>query len=412
MRLFVWEIRKILKPRRTRLLLAAAFLMAAITAYLPVSFESINRPGEQGSVVELNGLEAIRFKQGYYKETAGEMTGQRLADMLRTYQSYVQKYGTLDDIPLDVYIERIMAVRPAINRLAECFADSKTGMALDVMAIDPEEVEQHFYEKCVSHLDDIMALEQKEHPAAGRFAAGQYSGVTTPFWQYFGISRDAFDYTTLYLLVLSILCTAIAAPVFANEYQTGSDSILRCTKYGRMHLAVLRILAACTVCIAVFLPGMALHLSILNLAFGTDCLRTSVQMLFSVISLTDLDLGQLQMVLVLAGLLSILSVVSFTLYLSARCRDSLTVLLLSMVILLFPAFASGAFGGHTWLTALLPSAGIGMQNSFLYQVCDLYFLHAGSASFWTPYVILVSAAAEIPVFLFLAVRSYCRHQVG
>jgi len=60
----------------------------------------------------------------------------------------------------------------------------------------------------------------------------------------------------------------------------------------------------------------------------------------------------------------------------------------------------------------LLSAGIGMQNNFLYQLVNFNYLHIGQMSFWTPYVILVSAAIEIPVFLALAVRSYCKHQVA
>ena len=131
-------------------------------------------------------------------------------------------------------------------------------------------------------------------------------------------------------------------------------------------------------------------------------------MLFSVINLPDMNLGQLQVVLVLAGLISVLAVVSCTFCLSARCRDSLTVLFISMVLLFLPIFAYGALG-DTWIGGILPSAGIGMKNNFLYQLCDFNFLHIGKMSFWTPYVILISAAVEIPVFLFLAVRFYCRH---
>ncbi len=149
---------------------------------------------------------------------------------------------------------------------------------------------------------------------------------------------------------------------------------------------------------------------ILNLAFGTDCLKTSFQMLFSVINLPNINLGQLQIILALAGLLSVLATVSCTLFLSARCRDSLTVLLISIVVLFLPIFAYGALG-DTWIGEVLPSAGIGMKNNILYQLCDFNFLHVGEMSFWTPYVILVSAAVEIPLFLTLAVRSYCKHQV-
>lgn len=412
MRLFRLELKRIMKSRRTLALLAVALFMSVVMAYLPVSFESINRPGENGEVIELDGLPAIRFKRDYYEKTAGDITPQKLAEALRTYQSYVNEYGTLNDVPLDIYIENIMAVRPMLKGLTEAFADPKTGIGADLMDIDPDEVEQHFYEKCVSHLDDVMNLEQKDYETAGRFAADKYTGVGQPFYLYPGMSRDAFDYTTLYILVLSILCVAIAAPVFANEYQTGSDSILRCTKYGRIKLAVTRILAACCIFIVVFVLGMSLHLSILNLAFGTGCLKTSFQMLFSVINLPDINLGQLQIILVLAGLLSVLATISCTLFLSARCRDSLTVLLISIVVLFLPIFAYSAFAGASWISTVLPSAGIGLQNNFLYQLYNFNFLHIGEASFWTPYVILISAAVEIPVFLFLAVRSYCKHQVA
>lgn len=410
MRLFRLEVKRIMKSRRTLTLLAAALLMSIVMAYLPISFESINRPGENGKIIELDGLPAIQFKRDYYEKTAGNITPQKLAEALRTYQSYVKEYGTLNDVPLDIYIENIMAIRPMLKGLIEAFADPKTGIGADLMDIDPDEVEQYFYEKCVSHLDDTMNLEQKEYPTAGQFATDKYANVDQPFYLYPGMSRDAFDYTTLYILVLSILCVAIAAPIFANEYQTGGDSILRCTKYGRMKLAVMRILAACCIFTVIFILGMSLHLSILNLAFGTDCLKTSFQMLFSVINLPNMNLGQIQIVLVFAGLLSVLATISFTLFLSARCKDSVTVLLISMLILFLPIFAYGALG-DTGIVGILPSAGIGMKNNFLYQLCDFNFLHVVGMSFWTPYVILISAAVELPIFLLLTIRAYCKHQV-
>lgn len=412
MRLFRLEVKRIIKSRRTLVLLAAALLMSVVMAYLPISFESINRPGENGEVIELDGLPAIKFKRDYYEKTAGNVTPQRLAEALRTYQSYVKEYGTLNDVPLDIYIENIMAIRPMLKGLTEAFADPKTGIGADLMDINPDEVEQHFYEKCVSHLDDIMNLEQKEYPTARQFAADKYANVEQPLYLYPGMSRDAFDYTTLYILVLSILCVAIAAPIFANEYQTGSDSILRCTKYGRIKLAVMRILAACCIFTVIFILGMSLHLSILNLAFGTDCLKTSFQMLFSVINLPNMNLGQVQIILVFAGLLSVLATISFTMFLSARCKDSVTALLISIMVLFLPIFAYSAFAGASWISTVLPSAGIGLQNNFLYQLYNFNFLHIGGASFWTPYVIVISAVIELPVFLFLAIYTYCRHQVA
>ena len=83
MRLFCLEVKRIMKSRRTIILLTAALLLAVIMAYLPISFESINRPGDNGSVVELNGMEAIQFKREYRQDTYGDVTPQKIADALR-----------------------------------------------------------------------------------------------------------------------------------------------------------------------------------------------------------------------------------------------------------------------------------------------------------------------------------------
>ena len=412
MRLYRLEIKRVLKARRTLILLAVALIMSVVMAYLPIMFESINRPNADGTVTELDGIEAIRFKRTYYSETYGTVTPQKVADALQSYQSIVKEYGSLDDVPLDIYIEHILAIRPLLKGLTEAFGDPATGMAADIMEIDPDEVVQSYYEKCAAHLKDVMENEKKDYPTAWQQANKKYVELEKPFQLYYGISRDAFDYVELYIFILSILCIAIAAPVFAGEYQTGSDSILRCTKYGRAKLAITKILASGSIFVVVFAFGMTIHLLISDLAFGMDCLKSSFQMLFSIINLPNLNLGQLQVILALMGLLSMLASVSFTLFLSAKCKDSLTVLLVSLVILLLPTFVYSALASATWISTILPSAGIGMQNNFLYQLINFNYLHIGEMSFWTPYIILISAVIEVPVFLFLSIRSYCKHQVA
>ena len=209
MRLFCLEVKRIMKSRRTIILLTAALLLAVIMAYLPICFESINRPGDNGSVVELNGMEAIQFKREYRQDTYGDVTPQKIADALRIYQKYVQQYGTVEDMPLDVYTENVMAIRPLLDRLPEAFADPQTGIGADLMEIDPDMVEQNLYGQFESHLNDIMNLEQKEHPSARAFASEKYDEVDKPYQLYSGLSRDAFDYIELYIFILSILCLSL-----------------------------------------------------------------------------------------------------------------------------------------------------------------------------------------------------------
>ena len=186
---------------------------------------------------------------------------------------------------------------------------------------------------------------------------------------------------------------------------------MRCTKHGRSRLAIVKILAALTIFVISFTICISLHLLISNLAFGQECMKTSMQVLFSVISLPALHLGQLQAVLAIGGLLSLLATISFTLFLSAKCKDSLSVILIAIVSCLLPIFTYTALGTN-WLSFILPSAGIGLQNSLLYQLISFNYLHIGQISFWTPYVILAFAVIETPMFLLLAIRAYCKHQVA
>ena len=412
MRLFCLEVKRVLRSRRTLILLAVALVLSIAMAYLPIAFESINRPNSDGTKTELNGMAAIEYKRELYTATNGEVTPEKVSEALKTYQSLINEYGPAeeDTFPLSVYIEQIAPIRPLLKALPELYADPLTGIGADLMEIDPEDVAENYYQRCVTHLADVMKNEQRNHPAAQQQAIDQYAEVDTPFQLYAGLSRDAFDYIELYIMVLAILCVAITAPVFSGEYQNGADSIFRCTKHGRTKLAATRILASCAISVAVFAIGIIVHLLISNLAFGTDCLKTSLQMLFSVINLPNINLGQLQIILALAGLLSVLACVCCTLFLSAKCKDALSVLLISIAVILIPFFAYAALGVN-WISAVLPSAGVGMQNNFLYQLINFNYLHIGEMSFWTPYIILIAAAVEVPVFLLLTVRSYCRHQV-
>ena len=328
---------------------------------------------------------------------------------MRTYQNFVTEYGGEENIALEVYINDLLAINPLIRGLVEAYADPYTGYAAELMDIDPDDVETFYYESCESHLKDIMRMEQKNHPAAQENASEMYAKVDS-FVLYAGLSRDTFDYIELYIMMLTILCITITAPLFSGEYQTGADSILRCTKHGRGKLAIVKMFASLTIIAAIYILCVAIQLLIINFAFGFDCLKTSIQMLYTIISLPNINMGQVEWILAIGGLLAVLACVSCTMFISAKCKDSLTAMLISIVILFAPIFSYWIFDANI-LSSILPSAGIGLQNNLLYQLIDFNYLHFGDISIWTPYVILISAVIEIPVFLILAVRSYCKHQV-
>lgn len=196
MRLFGLELKRILKSRRTRILLASIVLFSVVMAYLPISFESINRSNEDGTVTELDGLAAIKYKSDLYTATSGEVTPEKVKKALETYQNCVKEYGPVEDenFPLAVKVEEILPIRPLLKGVSEVFADPLTGIGADLMEINPEEIDQSYYEKCANHLKDVLKNEQGKHLAAQQQAVEKYGQVDKPFYLYAGMSRDAFDY--------------------------------------------------------------------------------------------------------------------------------------------------------------------------------------------------------------------------
>lgn len=414
MRLFTVEFKRILSSRRTLIILGIGLLMSIMMGVLPITYETINYTDENGTIISLQGKKAIEYKKSIRSKYDGEVTGEKLKSALTEYQKVIKENGNIteddENFPLTVYTKSISPIRPLLSKMPEVFADPQTGIGSALKDIPIEESDD-FYDKAKSHLKDVISLEYDGNQKIIETASQMYEKVKMPFSLYGGFSRDAFDYIILNILILLVLCVAIAAPTFAEGYQNGADCIWRCTKFGRIPFVAYKILALFFIIVFYYLLCMLIQIGILNYNFGLECLNTSMQMLFSAVGLVSLTLGQLQVTVVLGGLLSILCTVAFTLFISAKARTSLTAILLSVVTALFPTIAY-TVAGTSWLVYILPSSGIGLQNSLLYQLVDINFLSLGNGGVWTPYIIIGGAAVELIVFLMLSVYSYCRHRVG
>lgn len=411
MRLFGLELKRVIKTRTTWILLAAALLMSILMAWLPVTFE-IRYIVEDGVEKELTGFDAMRINRQAQAGIAGEITEEQLKAATETAARLLREYDKdyMYQLPTEVYVENILPVAPLLSRIPEVYADAETGMAPGIAILDPEQLE-HFYESCPVHLKDLMKLEQRDYPEAGEKAEKMYAKVKMPFAFYPGYSTNAYDYQMLTIFLLVLLCVIIAAPIYSAEYQTHADDILRCTKYGKGKLAVIKLAAAMLITAISFTLCMALHLILSNSFFGWDIMKSSMQLVFSTVSLSAITIGQLQLAVAAAGFASLLACVSFTLFLSSRCKNTVAALALAMLFFLSPIilFMASSGNGVSWVRCILPSGGVSILGGFASEMTDFNFLHIGSRCVWTPYVILGAALVEIPVFMGLTIRSYCRH---
>lgn len=399
----------------TWILLAAALFFSAVLAYIPTTFETSYIVDNSGNQTVVTGVKAIHELKSKRKELgiSGIITPQKLKEAVETWQFYLEKYNAEDTYELPnaegIFYKHLQVYSPLIPKIKEAYMNSDTGMASTIRGIDPEKLDS-FYPQCSTRLSDLMKLEQKNHPSAQKQAEKMYHKIAMPFTYYSGIGSEAIEYQTILIFLVTILLAVIAAPVFSSDYQTQADDILRCTKHGRLRLGITKVMSALCICSVSFLLCVAVWAIITNTLFGWDSTKTSIQLIFSISTLMDLNVGELELFNTVASLISLLALLSFILFFSSRMKNTVASMALTMLFCLLPMIvyigAPGAVGD--WLRCLLPGGGIGLNNSLLYAVTDLEFLHLGSFSIWNTYVLIGASLVEIPLFLILAVFSYCR----
>lgn len=412
-RLYKEELKRILRTKSSLLFLAAAVALSVLMAYMPVTFVRYTYE-ENGQEYTIKGREALAIRKELQTPHAGEVTPDKMAEGLKAYQKNLEIYGDFyGDFPRNVHNKEIFPWSPLVSRLHEVMADSDTGLAPDYTEITEQDA-LNFYERCRIRVADLMKLEQKNNPQAQQTAIRMYDKVSSPFYYYPGYDNNMYEYEGMYLFLLMFLCVMTTAPAFCSEYQTGADDILRSTRHGRRKLAYIKILSAMTICIAVFALCMTIFMVISNSLFGWESRQTSMQILFSASTLLGLNIGQLQNLVMLGGFIALLSCVSFILFVSSSSKNTTIATGLTIAFCLFPSVFYMMIGGNiaAYLRVLLPSGALGGTNSFSYALTHYFeFLKIGPVTVWTPWLLMIVPAIEIPLFLWLTVRTYCRRSL-
>lgn len=415
-RMITLELKRVAKTRSTWILAAGSLLLSIIMALLVISFARHWNLDQNGTEVRLTGRDAIQANQEMLKPIEGELTPEKIRTVFETYHEVYETYGAkIEDIPKDIYYQKIAPINAILNSVREVYVDNSTGIPVPLYEISPEDA-ANFYEQRTGRLAGYLSQEYKDFPNAVEQALIMNEKVKAPFYYVYGVGdSDTSEYLTMCIFLLVMLCTVIVAPIFSADYQSGADDILRCTKHGRWRLAVVKLLSAILITTVIFAVCVLAFILISYTTFGWDSLKATLQIAFSSISFVPLTIGEANTLVVFSGLLTFLATVCFTLFLSTKFKNPITVLGLALGGCLLPTVLSFAGSGaniENWIRLCLPSGGVGLRNSFFFELTEFHFLPLGSISIWTPYIILVAAGIEIVLFFILAVRSYTQHEAA
>lgn len=416
MTLYKVELKRQLKTKSVRIFIVIGVVLTLVLSYLPISYIEYAYKTNDDVVITVSGLEAIQMRRTAWEDYTGKITPERIAASLKQYQEALSQYGEdgifTGDMPDNEYYEKIAPIYRWIYRLREVYANPQTGAAADISSLSEQDA-LNFYDQCKQRLNVLMAMEQKEHPSAISQAQNLYNRVEMPFTYYSGVDGAVIDYMIFLIIFLVIIGVIIAAPVFSTEYQTGSDQILRCTKHGAYKLAATKVKVTLSIVASLYIICMLVFFIIVNTAFGWDGCKTSIQVAFSATCFLPINIGQIQVITIVAGLFALLASVCFVLLLSSKLSTVYTTTVIALLLCFVPMVLTAVFSGNIgmWIRCMFPTGGIGLSNSFFYELIGTNFIYADSVSIWIPFALLGFSIIEIPIWSALTFSSYTKHQV-
>lgn len=410
MRMLKLEVKRIIKSKSTWLLAGIALLISLALALLVISFVTFYAIDADGNPVKLSGTAAIQAMRAQQAQYEGLVEPEFLAELNAQFHEIYDEYN--GEIPDDVYAREIAPIDTFLYMASFVYRDPDTYYFMAPHQITPEQAGAFYEQRIVKQEEEDFANLNENALAQARALEQQ---VQKPFYfaPHSGWGNGG-EYLTYAIFILAMICSVLAAPVFSSEYQTGSDNILRCTRYGRRKLAVVKLLSTIGLSLVLFALCLAVYLGVTCALLGTEGFKASLQVMRTT-SPVPLTLGGLLLCAVAAGGLSMLAVVCFTLLVSSKSRSPLTVLIVSLAVVLLPTFLrfGDTIGIINWLRCLLPSGGVGLGNGVYYELYAYNtYLSAGRVSVWAPWIIVAAGAVWVLLGFGLTVRSYRKHEAA
>lgn len=405
MRLYYLEMKRLIRTKSVWILMIAMVVLAAVMAYVPVTFIRAYKT-DAGNVQAVTGVQAVKISKETRKDMEGEVTEEKIRQAIRVLNEMYQEYGSsfMEEVPADVYAEKIYPIMPVLNIIEQVLApDGKNLYNMEAFDVKEEDAAT-IYEK---YREEIQGLSQ--NPELVKEMQKISGSVKTPFTYESGMTLETVDYYTISLFLVMFAFIVIASPVYAAEYQTGADDVIRCTKNGRVRIAVTKILVTFTLAVATFVASSLTFVAVLYILYGGSGFGTSIQMGY-VFYLPALTIGSMLKLQIAGGVLFTLATVSFVLFLSSKCKNVQTALISAFGIVILPMILNMAGNNNVLniMRCILPTGGFGLINGLQSELMARNFALVAGHYIWLPYILLVAAAVAVPVFVGLTIVSYCR----
>lgn len=270
--LIKYEFLKVLRKKSTLIAMAVSLLITTVFFALPITqFQIYNQDGV------LRGLEGIAYEKEQYANISVPLTNEYVTETIQDVQTLFENpnnigYDGNEQFLIEgAYWSGIAPRENLLGLIARNYAAPNVSVGYNALTDLDVSDGTDFYQARHDKIEAILSSPSNGLSEAEKdYWRNMNSGVEEPF-QYGYFRGWEIIISSFELLMFAILAICIViAPVFAGEYQTGTDAVILSGKYGKTKLTSAKIVAALIFGVLAFTLHILVTFGIPLVAFGTD----------------------------------------------------------------------------------------------------------------------------------------------
>ncbi|MCC0643205.1 MULTISPECIES: ABC transporter permease subunit [unclassified Clostridioides] len=410
--LIKFELKKIIRRKSTiAVILGSLVLSIFLFALMPLKEKSYDDNGK-----EYRGLQAIELGKQQSKLNEGYITDKKVENSIRKYQkifnnpnNIVKDENGFSNFKQDVYLRFFYPNKTFYNFITESYSEPNDINSMILQSISLKN-RTNFYKFRNEKVNTILNSEYSDGNYTQKekeFWLSKNKKINEPYlngyyegWNYFLLGRDLLIFTML------AICISIAS-VFSGEYQSGTDSVILSSKYGKTKVITAKIISSFLFGTIVFTINTIISIGILLLSFGVDGWNLPLQL---TVSSTPYPVTFLQATLlsILVIYMILIALIGFTLLLSSCMKSPFPVLITDIALLFIPLFLK--YSETNWLynqiLRILPS------NAISFSFSEYINYRFGSLIIDLPTMIIFTGLILSIIILPFIKNNFRKHQVS
>lgn len=335
-----FELYKIVK--RKLFLFSPIIIFGTVIILLTAAIDSVYSYDENGNYV--TGYKAIKYEKAYAEKISGELTAEKVADVIELYNTIssdpdnLTEYGTIKD---GVYISELYPYQKIIRCVAVVY--THTGLQPDYRIIKALTYEDglDFYSRRDKQIIDTLNMDYSygNYSDAEKNVILKFNGnVSVPYVLGYTLGWESLiEYAFPFFVILTFAALINVSSVFSNEFQRGTAQVILSSKNGRSKIFTAKIISVFLISTVMFAVFTGIYILTFAAVYGLEGGGASIQSL-TLLSVYDLTLGEAFFTAVLISYAAFIFVIFFTLTISVICKSNFTSVLLALALYFIPIF--------------------------------------------------------------------------